>query len=65
MKHLKLLNLLPLLIAAAFVMPRAHAAPAEAPAGTTSSYAALWLGLGMLLLGSSQRRNEPFKQLDE
>lgn len=63
---MKYLNLVPLLLAAVFAMPRAHAATAETTSHPVSvSYAALWIGLGMLALGSSQRRNEPFKQLDE
>lgn len=63
---MKYLNLMPLLLAAVFAMPRAHAATVEdASHPVSTSYAALWIGLGMLALGSSQRRNEPFKQLDE
>ena len=63
---MKYLKLMPLLIAAAFMMPRAHAATNDAsPAGSRSSHAALWIGISVLLLGGSQRRNEPFKRLDE
>ena len=62
MKHLKLM---PLLIAAAFVMPRAHAADNDVSPAGGSSHAALWIGISVLLLGGSQRRNEPFKRLDE
>ncbi|MFC6032193.1 hypothetical protein ACFQT4_11650 [Pseudoduganella danionis] len=62
MKHLKLM---PLLIAAAFMMPRAHAAEEHTGRNAGTSYAALWIGIGMLLLGGSQQRNEPFKPLDE
>jgi hypothetical protein len=56
---------MPLLIAAAFMMPRAHAAEEHTGRNAGTSYAALWIGIGMLLLGGSQQRNEPFKPLDE
>ena len=64
MKHLKLL---PLLIAAAFALPRAHAAaPAPvAPKETTGNYAAACIGLGLLLLGARSSRSERFKGLNE
>ena len=63
---MKNLKLMPLLIAAAFMMPRAHAATSDvSSAGSSSSHAALWIGISVLLLGGSQRRNEPFKRLDE
>ncbi len=59
---MKSLNFLPLLIAAAFLMPRAHAATQQAPApAQRSQSAALWIGVSLLLLGGSQRRSEPFK----
>lgn len=62
---MKYLKLMPLLIAAAFMMPRAHAATNDASPSGSSSHAALWIGISVLLLGGSQRRNEPFKRLNE
>ncbi len=63
---MKSLKFLPLLIAAAFVMPRAHAATQESQAPAQRSHsAALWIGISLLLLGGSQRRSEPFKALDD
>lgn len=63
MKHLKLL---PLLIAAAFAVPRAHAA-VQAPQAQqdTGSYAAGCIGIALLLLGARGGRSERFKALNE
>ncbi len=63
MKHLKLL---PLLIAAAFAVPRAHAAD-QAPQAQqdTGTYVAGFVSLGLLLLGARSARSERFKALNE
>ncbi len=62
MKHVKML---PLLIAAAFFMPRAHAAAAEpAPQREIGSGAAL-ICVGLMLLGAGGARSESFKPLTE
>jgi hypothetical protein len=63
MKHLKLL---PLLIAAAFVLPRAHAAEQhQAPQREIGSGAALAC-IGLLLLGANRAaRSDTFKPLKE
>lgn len=63
MKHLKLL---PLLIAAAFALPRAHAA-GQAPQAQqdTGSYVAGFISIGLLLLGTRGARSERFKALNE
>jgi len=63
MKHLKLL---PLLIAAAFAVPRAHAAE-QSPSvqQETGAEAAGLICIGLLLLGAGGARNERFKDLSE
>ena len=63
MKHYKLL---PLLIAAAFALPRAHAAEQyQAPQREIGSGSAL-LCIGLLLLGANRAvRSEPFNPLME
>ena len=63
MKHLKML---PLLIAAAFVLPRAHAAEQHpAPQREIGSGAAL-VCIGLLLLGANRAtRSESFKPLKD
>ena len=63
MKHLKWL---PLLIAAAFAVPRAHAAE-QAPQAQrdTGSHVAGFISLGLLLLGTRSARSERFKALSE
>lgn len=63
MKHLKLL---PLLIAAAFAVPRAHAAE-QSPSvqQETGTYVAGLIGIGLLMLGAGGARNERFKALNE
>ena len=59
MKHLKLL---PLLIAAAFCMPRAQAADL-AGQGEPSSYAIALICIGLVMSAvASQRRPDSFKQ---
>lgn len=58
MKHLKLL---PLLIAAVYAMPRAHAAQADATSETSGLYALL-LGLALLLLLNLPSRSQTFRQ---
>ncbi|MBV6320103.1 hypothetical protein [Duganella violaceipulchra] len=60
MKHLKLL---PLLIAAAFAVPRAHAA--EQAQQDTGSHVAGFIGIALLLLGTRRGRSERFKALNE
>ncbi|WP_332854784.1 hypothetical protein [Duganella sp. S19_KUP01_CR8] len=63
MKHLKLL---PLLIAAAFAVPRAHAADQTPQAQQdTGSYVAGFISIGLLLLGARSARSERFKALNE
>jgi len=63
MKHLKLL---PLLMAAAFAVPRAHAADQMPKAQQdTGSYVAGFISLGLLLLGTRSARSERFKALNE
>jgi hypothetical protein len=60
MKHLRLM---PLLIAAAFLTPRTHAAtikPASEGKQPPSS-ASLLLGLSLLALAGRPARNEPFR----
>lgn len=71
MKHLKLF---PLLIAAAFCLPRAHAAglPAKAVEAGASvameglhGYSLLLVGLGVMLLAGRSHRMETFKPAAE
>ncbi|GJI95732.1 hypothetical protein RugamoR57_24500 [Duganella caerulea] len=63
---MKYLKLLPLLIAAAFAVPRAHAA-AQSPSTQqeTGADAAGLICVGLLLLGARGARNERFKALNE
>jgi hypothetical protein len=62
MKHLKML---PLLIAAAFFVPRAHAAGTDpAPQREIGASAAL-ICVGLMLLGAGGARSESFKPLTE
>lgn len=60
---MKYLKFFPLLIAAAFMVPRAHAAQpqtVEAPA-KTSSQGLLLAGLVVMCLSSRGRKDAPFK----
>ena len=63
---MKYLKMLPLLIAAAFAVPRAHAAEqAQSAQQDTGTYVAAAISLGLLLLGARSSRVEPFKALNE
>ncbi|NVD73055.1 hypothetical protein D0T25_28850 [Duganella sp. BJB488] len=63
MKHLKLL---PLLIAAAFAVPRAHAADQQpSTQQETSTHVAGLICIGLLMLGARGARSERFKALNE
>ena len=58
MKHLKLF---PLLIAAAFALPRAHAAEARGAQSEPSSYGAGLLCVSLVLLAAGRSRHHTFK----
>lgn len=68
---MKYVKLLPLLIAAVFAMPRAHAAGADAagapptPSGHISESGALIAAIGLLALARRRPRNEIFKYQSE
>lgn len=63
MKHLKLL---PLLIAAAFALPRAHAADQQqSTQQEPSTHVAGLICIGLLMLGARGGRSERFKALNE
>lgn len=60
------LKLLPLLLAAAFTVPRAHAATQSPQVQQeTGTYVAGFISIGLLLLGAGSARSERFKALHE
>ncbi|MYM98848.1 hypothetical protein [Duganella vulcania] len=63
---MKYLKLLPLLIAAAFAVPRAHAADQQpSTQQETSTHVAGLICIGLLILGARGARSERFKALNE